>query len=339
MKYLLNLLMSLLSFLFGCTSKKAPEKPVEWPRFPATDNQAVQVIPVVPDSSFQLVSFMIAPDRQNVYMLVSRSPESSRVRAGGEPRPGPPDYMDYRLYRLDTHGKVQQQVDMFGTDWMGGGTLGILENEFMLRIGDWFLVIDPVQLAITDKIPVHDSAYIPWKEEEMTRDEHQVDYQRQFDQLYNNPDSRWLYWPASREYLVFIQGKKGARSAWSPMSYEDELLAGLQQHFAPINVQLNPAYTESGDNSPFQVTDHGGVIMETGYLSGGTQLDYPNYKTRQVLQYQCTVNGQQVRFSTTDRDRHDLHLGFSDNLLLNTEDGAVWISFEGVVYRLKEKNK
>ncbi|MCB0652194.1 MAG: hypothetical protein KDC85_13035 [Saprospiraceae bacterium] len=39
-------------------------------------------------------------------------------------------------------------------------------------------------------------------------------------------------------------------------------------------------------------------------------------------------------FSTTDLDQHNLHLNFSDNLMLSLADGSVWVRYEGLLYRM-----
>ncbi len=330
------LFMSLITFLFGCGGKKtsadASAKTEAWPRFPATDNPSVQVEPVRLEGDFGLRAFFIAPDKQSVYVLGVRNSQHGNQREGGEPRPGPPDQVNYRLYCLDAMGQVKKQVDMLRTDWIGGGSFGLLEGQLMLRVGDWLLVLDPVKLTILEKIPVHESIYIPWKQTVLMPDEHRADYQKKFDALYEKPGTKWLYWTASGEHWVFVQGAAGKRSAWPPMDYEDELLADLEKRFPPLQVSLNPT-AFSPDST--QVSDGAAAIREAELRSDGTQLDYPNYRNRSVLQYEMTLGDKKARFSTTDRDQHSLRVGYSDNMMLTTADGAVWVSFEGVIYRVK----
>lgn len=331
----LLLTMSIISFLFGCTSKKTPKKVEEWPRFPATDNSEITVTPISLADGYRLSSFYIAPDKQYLYVLASRIPVNESELENGEKRPGDPDYVDYLLLCLDTSGQIKFQKEMLHTDWMYGGTFGLLEGELLLRIGDWFLVLEPKTFDVKEKIPVHDSRYIPWKEPEMTRDEHQADYQAKFNALQDHCKTcRWLYWPSGQEYMVFVQGTVGKRSAWTPMSYEDDLLADLKQRFEPLMVPINPQ-AMNDDSNRIDITDASAHLLEVEYLSAGTQLDYPNYKSRSVLQYELTVNNKKGRFSTTDKDRHNLHLGFSDNWMLSMADGAVWVVYEGVLYRIQ----
>lgn len=224
---------------------------------------------------------------------------------------------------------------MLRTDWMSGGTFGLLEGELLLRIGDWFLVLDPATFAIREKIQVHDSRYISWKETEMTRDEHQADYQAKFDAVLNDCNAcKFLYWSPGQEYLVLVQDAAGERSAWVPMPYEENVLADLKQRFELLLVSLNPQGLMDDKTEQVDITDAPAHLREVEYLSAGTQLDYPNYKSRSVLQYELTASGKTVHFSTTDKDRHNLRLNFSDNLMLSLADGSVWVGYEGLLYRM-----
>lgn len=331
------LTMSLFSILFGCEEQKKPEKPpMEWPRFPATDKPQVQFVAIGLDH-FSIKSFFIAEDKRSVYVLGKRSSEAPKKRKEGfEPRPGEFGQVDCRLFCLDTKGKIKYHKDILRTDWLDGGSFGLLEGQLLLRVGDCFLVLDPKTFAILEKIPVHDPTYVPWKETERTRDEQQADYQRQFDQLYQKATAKWLDWLPVPEYLVFVQGPSGKRSAWFPMTYEDDLLADLKKRFEPILVARNPNIVVSETGANFTITDGPSKIKEADCLSAGTQLDYPNYKNRSVLQYEMILGNKTLRFSTTDKDRHDLRLRFSDNLYLTTEDGSAWAIYEGVLYRIEK---
>lgn len=335
MKNILLLAMSIFSILFGCTSKKTPKKVEEWPRFPATDNSEITVAAVPLADGFRFNSFFIAPDKQNTYVLAYRISENTSGQKQGRNRPGEPDYMDYRLLCLDARGLVKYQKELPGIDWIYGGTIGLLNGELMLRLGDWLLVLDPKSFNTLEKIPVHDPTYVPWKETEMTRDEQQADYQAKFDTMLSTCKAcNWLYWSPTQEYMVFVQGVAGERSAWLPISDEEDLLTSLKQRFEPLSVTLNRQVSK-GDSNLIELADALGQIREVELLSAGTQLDYPNYLSRSVLQYELTTNGKKAHFSTTDKDRHSLRLGFSDNLMVSLADGSVWVMYEGVLFRIQ----
>jgi hypothetical protein len=327
--------MSLLSILFGCNTKKKSTSIPEWPRFPATDKSEITVTAITLADSFNVVSFYISPDKQNMYVLGSRAPQESIGQENGENRPGDPDYMDYRLLCLDANGQTKYHKDFLKTDWMYGGNFGLLHGDWMLRIGDCFLVLEPTTFAVKEKIHIHDSKYIPWKNKVMTRDEYESDYKSKFDAaLENCKTCKFLDWSPGREYMIFIQGAAGKRSAWTPMSYEENDLAELKQRFENLSVTLYPKVLNEDRVADYEITDEGAHIQEVEYLSGGTQLDYPNYKSRSVLQYELSMNNEKVHFSTTDKDRHNLRLSYSDNLMLSMADGSVWVMYEDILYRI-----
>ncbi|MBK8557438.1 MAG: hypothetical protein IPL65_17555 [Lewinellaceae bacterium] len=229
MKYTILLAMSLLSALFGCNNKKTTAQTEASPRFPATDNPAIKVANHRLDDGFDINSFYIAPDRQQVYVLGRRNPASNtRKEEGAEPLPGIKTPIDFRLYCLDSKGNIQFHKDWLKTDWQYGGNLGALNQELMLRIGDCFLVLNPANFEVIETIPVHASAYIAMEELTRTRDEQQADYQKEFEAICSNPDAKWLEWSPAGEQLLWIAGKKGKRAAWEPLSYDEEVLTDLK---------------------------------------------------------------------------------------------------------------
>jgi hypothetical protein len=133
--------------------------------------------------------------------------------------------------------------------------------------------------------------------------------------------------------LVFEQAAIGKRSAWSPISYEDEILEDLKQRLESIDVDLNP-HNLNPENNTIEIPDGSVKLREVEFISDGTQFDYPNYKSRRILQYELMMNDQKVHFSTTDRDRHYLTLQYSDNLMLTTADGSIWVVYGNTFYRM-----
>jgi hypothetical protein len=170
----------------------------------------------------------------------------------------------------------------------------------------------------------------------MTRDEYEADYTAKLEAVLKNPDAcKWLYWSPAQAYFVFVQGPKGKRSMWSPLSDEQEYLADLQQRLEPLSLTLPAQARQTDTTARFSIAENDAQICEMEYLPGGTQLNYPNYKSRSILQYELTLNGKKAHFSTTDRDGHDLHLSFADNWRLSTADESVWVVYEGVLYRIQ----
>jgi hypothetical protein len=56
---------------------------------------------------------------------------------------------------------------------------------------------------------------------------------------------------------------------------------------------------------------------------------------RTTVQYELKLAGKTIRFSTSDKKRHNLLLRFADNLYLCTEDGVAWVAYEETLYRVK----
>jgi hypothetical protein len=336
MKHLIILSMALLSFLFGCGTKKAPATAAaaESPRFPETDNPQVKVVPVLTDTDFSVNTFFITDNKQEVYVLCSRD----------KPRPDP-DYpgnyyedIDYRLYCLDAHGQIKHHIDLPHNLGRRGGSIGWLDQRLMLLLGDYFWVLDPEKFTIREKIPVYDTEFFlsKIKVELMTPDEQRDGYQYAFDKMIEKGATcKWLDWTPGGQYFIWARDASGKLSAWSPISYEDTVVANLKKRFEPIVVPLNPGFHDGLQGGEMHIEDGPAQIREAAYLSAGTELDYPNYKKRQILNYELTLGSQKVHFSTTDKDRHNLRLRFSDNWMLSTEGGVAWLKYEGVLYRVE----
>ncbi len=338
MKYLILLTMSLLSLLFGCNTKKtiAP-KSEEYPRFPATDNPAAKVERIHLDDGYWPKSFFITEDKQKIYVLGYSKIPSTTMVDGEETRPDLRDRAYFRLFCLDTKGQITHRRDLPAGDTHTGGLFGIVDGQLVLWFSDQLLALDTDKLTIVEKIPVYDTNFFPAKQdiELMTPDEQEDAYQQKFEAAVKKPAvCKWLEWPFGGGYMVLVQGP-GKRSAWAPMSWENEVLADMKSRFEPLlmpyNLQSNNY--ENGDN--FHCIDGPAQIREAEYRSAGTQLDYPNYKNRMVLQYEMIVGQKTLHFSTTDRSRHNLRLDFSDNRLLSMADGAAWVKYEGDLYRIE----
>lgn len=335
LRYLLIILpMSILSLLFGCRDKKSAENkvPEDWPRFLDTASNGLHLQPLVLEDGYTFQSFYITPNQQQVYVVAAKARKQKETTRS---HPSEPIPMDFRFLCLDQTGKTLYFKDYPNVTW-GYGSFGMLENHFVVRILDYFLELDPSNFAILDKIPVHRSAYISWKETERTFDEHRDYYQAQFDKLYQNPQARWLEYSPKPEYLVWVDGPKGLRAAWGPVSYDDSLLDDLKKHFPPISLKINPmAVNDPTGNTHFSIQDGNNSITEAARISAGTEFSYPNYMERTTVQYELTLAGKTIRFSTSDKKRHALQLCFADNLYLCTEDGTAWVAYEETLYRVK----
>ncbi len=337
MKYLILIAMSLLSLLFGCKTKKTPPKSEEYPRFPATDNPAANVGLINLDDGYWPKRFFIAADKQQVYVLGYGKIVSTTMVNGEETRPDLRDRAYFRVFVLNMQGQITHRLDLPNGLTSTGGTFGVIDGQLTLWFDENLLVLDPEKLAILHKIPVYDTHVFPTKQdiEMMTPDEQQEAYQQKFEAAVAKPAvCKWLEWPFGGGYMVLVQGP-GKQTAWTPMSWENDVLADLKGRFDTLPMPYNPQANNYENGENFQCTDGSAQIREAEYISAGTQLDYPNYKNRMVLNYELKVGDKTIHFSTTDRSRHNLRLDFSDNRMLSAADGAAWVKYEGDLYRIE----
>ena len=338
MNYLIFFAMSLLSLLFGCRTKESPVKSPEWPRFPATDQSAAKVVPVHLEDGYWPKCFFIPADKQSVYVLGHGKIVSTTMQDGEETRPDLRDRANYRLYALDTKGQITHRLNLPSQDVRVSARFGLVDGQTILWFNEQFLVLDTRKFVIQEKIPVYDEQHFPSRQniELMTPDEQRDAYLKKLETILEKPAScRWLEWKPGNGYFVFVQGPAGKRSAWAPIGREDDVLADLKSRLEPMVVLDNPGANNYADGANFLCADGPVQIREAEYRSAGTELDYPNYKSRMVLQYEMTVGHKTLHFSTTDKSRHNLRLDFSDNLMLATSDGAAWVAYEGILYRVE----
>lgn len=335
MKRLILLLFSLVSFLFGCSEKKVPPtKPAVWPRFPDADNPAVKIAAVLPDSMSLIQAFFIPADKMQVYVVTCQNlPANGPDKYFNVPR-----MVDFHLLCLDEKGKILRKIKLPKSDQRYGASMGILEHRLAIRLSDVFLVLDPEKLDIMEKIPIWFGERFPSKQkvELMTPDEQRPAYAEAFDAAVKNAkDSNFLDWVPRGDGYVLIRDVNGHRAAWSPQRFVDNHFSELQQLYPNITVMLNPGYQYDASKGLLQIADDHTGIQEVEILPDGTQQYWHTQKVRRIIQSEMTLGGKKLRFSTGDRDGHDLRLVFSDNKMLSTQGGTGWLQYEGLLYRIE----
>jgi hypothetical protein len=331
MNYSILLTMSILSFLFGCGGKKVLPPAEPWPRFPATDHPDTRIETIPMDEGYSVSTFYIPEDKQHIYVVETKITSHTRNGEIYET-----ESLDHRILCLDTKGKTLHQLDFPKAERSASASIGILENQTVIRLGNHFLVLDTQQFNIQEKIPVYFSQLFPSKHkvELMTFDEQRDNYQLAFDNMLQKSAScKWLDWTPGREFYILARDASGKRTAWDPPSWQDADLAELKSRYEAIPVPMNPGGSQA-DSSRI-ISDGVNKVQEVEYLSGGTELDYPNYKNRTIVQHEMTLGQRKLHFSTTDQKRHDLHLGYSDNRMLSAADGSVWVTYEARLYRIE----
>jgi hypothetical protein len=328
-------IMSILALLASCFGKKS-DKPVEkahaseYVRFPASDVPEIKFEHVVLDTDFVMKSFFIVPDKKHVYVLAykyysSNNPDDpTRVKR-----------TDLRLFSLDMKGAIVQRIDMPRVNDEWGSSFGMVGDEVWLFVGDNFIPIDTKSFTVGASIPVRHEQHFPTKQNVtlMTPGEQRDAYYPLMDAaLKDAANVRFLTWPSGK-YFAFVQGPAAKRAAWTPRDYTDEELAAIRK-FNPLVVSVNPT-AAALDGDRYHATDGAAKIEEVDLLDGGTELDYPNYKQRHIMQYELTLNNRPIHFSTANQKRQDLRIGYADNRYLTTADGAVWVRYMSWLYRIE----
>ena len=331
----LFLSMSLFTLLAGCFGgRNKPEKVPAQPysRFPETDVPGVQFEHVTLEDGFDMKTFFVSPDKQHLYVLAYKT---FGTRIPDDPRP--PERTDARIFELDSKGKTLRHLEFRNTDDTWGSSMGMIGNELMLYTGDNFFVINTETLKVAEKIPVWHEQHFPTKQDItlMTRDEYIPAYEALFDSATSNcTNCRWLEWPSGKLF-VYVSAPAGKRALWSPITYMDDVIDPLKKRFPATPVSMNPTADTTGGGEDFSITDGSVRLHEDEVLDGGTELDYPNYKHRSIVQYTLTLGARVLHFSTTDQKRQQTRLGFADNRYLTTADGAVWVRYMSWLYRLE----
>lgn len=324
--------MSILSFLASCFGGRKAEKVAvkPYPRFPETDVAGLTFEHIELGHGFQMKTFFISADKQHVYALGYKD---VGTRAPDDPRPA--ERTDAAIFEMDTKGKPLRHLEFRGSDDDWGTSMGMIGNELMFYSGDHFIVINTSTMKVAEKIPVWHDQHFPTKQniEMMTRDEYIPAYLEKFDAAMEKcTDCHWLVWPSGK-YFVYVAGPLGKRALWSPIDYRDETIAPLKKKFPAISVVMN-AGADSGVSNP-TILDGAAKIREEAEIDDGTELDYPNYKDRSIVQYELTIGSRIIHFSTGDRKRQDRRVGFADNNYLTTADGAVWLRHMHWLYRVE----
>lgn len=320
------LLMSLFSLIFGCGRKKTPAEPPPFPRFPETDHPHIEAEPVALDEGFAVRSFCLAPGTPFVYVLAYRD----TVQRQGRYKT---NASDARIYRLDSRDTSLRHLDVPDSDWVSGVGFGWMPDGLWALLDDGFHRIDTAEFVLREKIPTYDDRFFPGaKLDEMTFDELRDGYEAAFEaMLARDAGQHWLEWTPYGGYYVLANEPKQKRSAWSPRTYEDDVLEPLRKRFAPLRPLVNP----QAETDSILIHDGDCDIRTLEIRSAGTELDYPNYKSRRIAQYELKMGAETVHFSMTDKKRGILFPDFADNLYLRTPDGSVWIKYGTLLYRLK----
>lgn len=308
------LLMSLLSFLFGCGKGPAKTKPyADVPHFPQTDNPAFRVAPFVPDPDFFPQAFILSPDKKSVFVLAY----------GME---GPPESMTYQLLRLGQDGQVQaralmpdcQVAEVPNFWWEDDGSLSLMLHTDVKNF-------DPATLKVLKTwTQVDFTNFMPRKKLDQLVYDEQVDAYRAAMQMAIAQSSvRYVRKVLNLEFLLLDFAHKPAE-IWHLRDADD--VEPFIHEYGERKAPLNPA--DSLTDGPARMTLLAHQVLDYKFA-------YPNLKYIEENVHELSIGQRQARFKLSNKEKHALQLGYADNGYLATADGAVWLLYERVLYRIE----
>lgn len=308
------LFMSLLSALFGCGKKSEPPLP----HFPQTDNTACRVTPFQPDTGFFAQTFILSPDRQNVFLLAYGMA-------------GTPEQMPYAILRLDTAGRVQAKTilpDCVWTDvpnfwWDDDGALGLM-------LSAEFRNFDPVSLAtVKTWRQVDFTNFLSQKKlDQLTYDEQDDAYREALQKAVAQSSVRYVRKVLNLDFLMLDFARKPAE-VWHLRDPEevDDFIARYGERKAPMNPP--PADTSALG------TDGNVCLTLLAHRVLDYKFAYPDLKYIEERVLELSAGRQKARFRLSNKEKHSLELQYADNQYLTAADGAIWLLYERQLYRVQ----
>lgn len=330
MRHFALLLLWLISLLFGCGGRNAKKPKQDLPWFPNTDNPAVQVMQIPLDSGYTVQTFLVAPERKEVYVLAR-----TRVVMSGEHRLEERWRTDYLLLHLNHEGQELHRLALPNFRNSDPAFLW-LEDQALVFFGlDKCRLYDAANLKLIQEIPQYTTYEFPSsKKLEELLPEEQLDLYLPTREkaIKKSVSTQILNLPKAGGTVLQLEDAKKKRSFWTILD-EDEL-EEFRKSYNIIQAPLNPDWKYNPDTGLYRAGDGNLVLETTKEVSMGTQLDYPNYKLRSAMQYELKLEGQIARFATNNRSRKPLYVQISQNDYLSASGKEAWIGYNGTLYRL-----
>lgn len=316
------LLMSLLSLLFGCgKSSKSKEQFPDLAHFPQTDNTACRVEPVLMDSGFFAQTFILAPNKQNVFVL-----------AFGVA--GTLDSMPYQILRLDPAGRVQAKIEFPGCRWSLRPVFW-WEDDGLLTV---MLVtdlksVDPASMQVVRQWRQLDfENFLTQKQfDRLTYDEQDDAYKEALQNAIQKSRSAHVRYDAiTKVHLLMLEMNTGKNEAWQLRSAEEA--EPFITQFGLRTAGLNPgADLEKGN-----ILDGKDKLTYVARDVFDYKILYPNLKDVESRIFELSfAGGKKARFKLSNKKKRSLDLQKADNQYLSTADGAMWLLYEQQLYRGK----
>ncbi len=321
----------LLSLLFGCGGRNSKKPKQDLPWFPNTDNPAVQVMEIPLDSGYTVQTFLVAPERKEVYVLAH-----TRVEQSGDYKLEDRFRTDYLLLHLDAQGQVLQRRELPGSRHSSPAYLWLEHNKLVFFADDKVRLYNAENMKATEEIPCyvkHDFPSAKNLVELFPEEQLELYLPARAKALKNSVSTRVLCLPRTKVIVLLLESAKQKRSVWTIL---DSLEADqFMKEYEQLEPPANPGWKYNSATGLFRVQDGSTVLETTAEVSMGTQLVYPNYKSRSAMQYELLIGGKKARFATTNRSRKPLYVLCAQNDYLSATGTEAWIAYQGLLYRLE----
>ena len=331
MKHFALLLLWLVSALFGCNNRNSKKPKQDLPWFPNTDNPAVQVMEIPLDSGYTVQTFFISPERKEVYVVAH-----TRVVISGQYKLEDRFRTDYLLLHLDAQGQVLQRQELPGSRHSSSAALWLEHQNLVFYLDDKVRLYDAGSMRITEEIPCyvqHDFPSTKNLVELFPEEQLELYLPAREKALNKSVSTRVLSLPSGGGLVLLLEMEKHKRSVWAIL---DSLEADqFTRKYGQIEPPSNPGWNYNSETGLFRLEDGSMVLETTKEVSMGTQLDYPNYKSRSAMQYELLIGGKKTHFATTNRFRYPLYVRCAQNDYLSATGAEAWIAYDGKLYRLE----
>ncbi|MDX2069916.1 MAG: hypothetical protein SFV55_15915 [Haliscomenobacter sp.] len=331
MKHFALLLLWLISALFGCNNRnsKKPEQDLPW--FPNTDNSALQVMEIPLDSGYTVQTFFVSPVRKEVFVVAH-----TKVVISGQHKLEDRFRTDYLLLHLDANGQVLQRQELPGLRHSSSACLWLEHQNLVFYLEDKVRLYDAGSMRITEEIPCyvqHDFPSTKNLVELFPEEQLELYLPAREKALKKSVSTRVLSLPGTRALVLLVEEAKQKRSIWAILDALE--IDQFTRKYGQIEPPSNPGWNYNAETGLFRVEDGSIVLESTKEVSMGTQLDYPNYKSRSAMQYELLIGGKKARFATTNRSRKPLYVLCAQNDYLSASGAEAWIAYDGTLYRLE----
>lgn len=325
------MLLWLISALFGCNSRNSKKPKQDLPWFPNTDNPAVQVMEIPLDSGYTVQTFFVTRERKEVYVVAH-----NRVLTSGEYKLEDRFRTDYLLLHLDAKGQVLQRVDLPESRHSNPAYLWLEHQNLVFYLDDKVRLYDAVSMKLAEEIPCYAQHEFPSDKklvELFPEEQLELYLPAREKALKKSVSTRVLSLPSGGGLVLLLEVAKHKRTVWAIL---DSLEADqFTRQFGQVEPPANPGWNYNADTGLFRLEDGNMVLETTKKVSMGTQLDYPNYKSRSAMQYELLIGDKKARFATTDRFRYPLYVRCAQNDYLSASGTEAWIAYDGKLYRLE----